>query len=231
MKTIPFWLMPGSWGLKGRTRQIAEAEYNLTGYALDAELARINAGEDQGAYQLAMIDVDFKHGKIDAHEAERRKAELSHAEGGEDLKLALLTIDLKHRKIDQYTYDTEISIAGKEGPDLEIAKLDVDLKHNKISAMEYDRKRADVLNEPYMAMPKISWDPKDASKTYFELDYNEPFVHWLELNGYTGTEEQVINRWLNDVCNSVLDEMVSQEPDFVRTVRTVRRDDGKTEHS
>lgn len=231
MKTIPFWLMPGSWGLKGRTRQIAEAEYHLSGYALDAELAKINAVDDDAAYQLAMIDVDFKHKKIDAHEADRRRAELTLDNDSAALRLALLEIDLKHKKIDQYAYDVELACIGKEGPDLELAKLDVEFKHNKISAMEYDRKRADLLNEPYMAMPKISWDPKDQSKTYFELDYNEHFVNWLELNGYNGTEEQIINKWLNDVCNSVLDEMVSQEPEFIKTVRTVRRDDGKTEHS
>jgi len=196
---IPFSMMPGSWGLKGKTRAIAEAEYNHTGYDLEYALAKINI-EDPVELDSKMADVDLKYGKIDQYEADRRKT-----------RAALI----------------------KEGDEksLEAALLDVDLKHGKLTQQEYERKRADLLDEPYMAMPKISWDPADPSKTYFELDYNEQFVAFLEENGYVGSEEDIINKWLNDVCNSILDEMVIDQPDFVRTVRTVRRDDGKTEHS
>lgn len=198
-KKIPFGLLPASWGLKGKTRQIAEAEYLYDGYELECELIRIN-NDDPRLQEQLMVDVDLKHGKIDQYEADRRRARLSLAPNSDDRLI-------------------------------EAAMLDVDLKHGKISQPEHDRKRADIVGEPYMAMPKISWDPADPSKTYFELDYNEHFVRFLETNGYAGTEEEIINRWLNDVCSSVLDEMASSEPEFVRTVRTVRRGDGKTEHS
>jgi hypothetical protein len=46
-----------------------------------------------------------------------------------------------------------------------------------------------------------------------------------------GSDEDCINRWLNDVCNSVLNEMAPSDPEFVSAVRKVRREDGKTEHS
>lgn len=196
---IPFHLLPASWGLKGKTRQIAEAEYLYTGYELERELAKINI-DDQTELDLAMVKIDLKHGKIDEYEADRRQARITTAKEA----------------------DEKVS---------EMAMLDADLKHNKISQQEYDRKKADILGEPYMAMPKISWDPADPSKTFFELDYNDHFVRYLEQHGYTGSEEDIINRWLNDVCGSVMDEMAEKEPEFVRTVRTVRRDDGKTEHS
>ena len=42
MAKLPFWIFPGSWGLSGKTRKIAEAEYYFTGYELDIELAKIN---------------------------------------------------------------------------------------------------------------------------------------------------------------------------------------------
>ena len=198
-KKIPFGLLPASWGLKGKTRQIAEAEYLYEGYELECELVRINH-DDPVEQEKKIIDIDLRHNKIDQYEADRRRARLE------------LPTDHDERL-------------------LEAAMLTVDLKHGKISQTEHDRKHADLLGEPYMAMPKISWDPTDPSKTYFELDYNEHFVRFLETNGYTGTEEEIINRWLNDVCSSVLDEMAVNEPEFVRTVRTVRRGDGKTEHS
>lgn len=196
---IPFNLLPASWGLKGKTRQIAEAEYLYEGYELERELVKINV-EDQVDREVGFIEIDLKHGKIDQYEADRRKARLS------------ISPDADEKQV-------------------EATMLDVDLKHSKVSQQEYDRKRADLLGEPYMAMPKISWDPADLSKTFFELDYNEHFIRFLEANGYVGSEEEIINRWLNDVCYSVLDEISATEPEFVRTVRTIRRNDGKTEHS
>ena len=41
MFKIPFNWMPGSFGLKGRTRDIAQAEYELTGYELERRLLDI----------------------------------------------------------------------------------------------------------------------------------------------------------------------------------------------
>ena len=196
---IPFRLLPASWGLKGKTKLIAEAEYTLQGYELDVALAKINADGNEDILAKSMIQVELNHNKLDQYEADRR--------------LAKLSID----PADEKALDAKL--------------LEVDFIHKKISQIEYDRKQADILEQPYMAMPKISWDPADPSKTYFELDYNKHFVQFLEANGYVGAEEDIINRWLNDVCSSVLDEMVPNEPEFVRTVRTVRRNDGKTEHS
>lgn len=196
-RLIPFNLLPAAWGLTGKSRKIAEAEYYYDGYDLEVELALIDHG-DSVEYNKALIAIDLKHNKIDQLEADRKLAKLKHPEGSVELEVAL---------------------------------LEVSRKHEMISQIDYDKKRADLLEEPFMAMPKISWDPIDPSKTYFELDYNEHFVKYLERNGYVGTEEEIINRWLNDVCLSVLDEVAPAENEFVKTVRTVRRSDGKTEHS
>ena len=194
---IPFGFLPASWGLKGKSRQIAEAEYNLEGYDLEVALALIEHSNST-EYNKALIAIDLKYKKIDQLEADRKLARLQHPENSNELEVAL---------------------------------LEVNFKHNIISQIDFDKKRAEILEEPYMAMPKISWDPIDPSKTYFELDYNEHFVHFLEQNGYVGSEEEIINRWLNDVCLSVLDDVAPIDNEFVKTVRTVRRNDGKTEHS
>lgn len=193
---IPFNILPASWGLKGKTRKIAEAEYYLSGYDLDIELARIELGSDSDEFKRKVIDIDYRYNKISEYE--------------KDCRL-------------QNEFGDKTAMA--------IGLLDVDLKHNKISQQEYDRKRADLLNEPYMAMPKISWDPNDSSKTFFELDYNDAFVQWLRANGYQGSDEECINRWLNDVCNSVLNEMAPNDPELANNVRRIRREDGLTEHS
>jgi hypothetical protein len=195
---IPFNLLPASWGLKGKSRQIAEAEYYLAGYELDVELAKIEHGIDTANYNKQVILIDRQYNRIDQYTADVKLSELEHA-GNENA-------------------------AG-------LTKLDIDLKYDRISQQDFDRKRADLLGEPYMAMPKISWDPVDPSKTYFELDYNQAFVEYLRENGYVGIDEDVINKWLNDVCSSILSEMAPVDPEFVSNVRRVRRDDGKVEHS
>ena len=195
---IPFNLLPASWGLKGKSRQIAEAEYYLSGYELDMKLAEIEHGTDTPGFNKQAILIKREYSRIDQYTADVLLSELEHA-GNENA-------------------------AG-------LTKLDIDLKYDRISQQDFDRKRADLLGEPYMAMPKISWDPVDPSKTYFELDYNQPFVEYLRENGYVGIDEEVINKWLNDVCSSILSEMAPVDPEFVSNVRKVRRDDGKVEHS
>jgi len=197
MNKIPFSWLPASWGLKGKSRELAEAEYYLTGYDLDVAKARIEHGLDSPAFTKSVLDIDLAYGKISGYDRDTRLAEIDQAD--------------------------ETALA--------LAKLDVDLKHNRISAQEHERKTADIKNEPYMAMPKISWDPVDPSKTFFELDYNDAFVQSLRVNGYQGSDEDCINRWLNDVCNSILSEMAPTDPEFVTNVRRIRREDGKTEHS
>ena len=192
---IPFGLLPASWGLKGKSREIAKAEYELRGYELELRLVEINHDEDP---------IAFKRNKLD--------------------------IDLKYKKIEQYNYDLEYATLGKEGPEADIAKLAVDLKHGRITDQEYERRGADARGEPWIAMPKISWDPINPSKTYFELDYNDHFIGFLRDNGYVGADDECINRWLNDVCYSVLEEMDQPEPEMINTVRKIRLPDGKTEH-
>ena len=194
--SVPFGLLPASWGLKGKSREIAKAEYELRGYELELRLVEINHDEDP---------IAFKRNKLD--------------------------IDLKYKKIEQYNYDLEYATLDKEGPEADIAKLDVDLKHGRITDQEYERRGADARGEPWIAMPKISWDPINPSKTYFELDYNDHFMGFLRDNGYVGADDECINRWLNDVCYSVLEEMDQPEPEMINTVRKIRLPDGKTEHS
>jgi len=41
-KLIPFWMMPASWGLSGKSRLKAKAEYELTGIDLKKELRFID---------------------------------------------------------------------------------------------------------------------------------------------------------------------------------------------
>ena len=59
---VPFGMMPASWGLKGKTRAIAEAEYYYEGNELEEILATLNADTDIDK-EVAKLDVQFKNGQ------------------------------------------------------------------------------------------------------------------------------------------------------------------------
>ena len=60
---IPFWMLPASWGLKGKTREIAEAEYYHEGQELEEKLAEINATTPEEK-EIAKLAVKLKHEEI-----------------------------------------------------------------------------------------------------------------------------------------------------------------------
>ena len=72
---LPFSMMPASWGLKGKTRAVAEAEYYYEGDELEEILAEINADSD-GDKELAKLEVQLKNGKIGQYEFDKKVAEI-----------------------------------------------------------------------------------------------------------------------------------------------------------
>lgn len=173
------------------------------------------------------------------HKGMQLEIELAKLNLGEDTKaytVAKLDIDLKFNKIDQQTYDYEkisIEYPNKESKDYKVAKLDLDRKYKLIEEAVYQKDRSDLLEEPYVGIPNLKFDPQNPSGCYFELDYNKYFVKFLEENGYTGiNDEAIVNRWFNDVCLSVVEELyqnnTEERPEII--VKKVKLEDGKTEH-
>ena len=74
-KKIPFSMMPASWGLKGKSRAIAEAEYYYEGEDLEKALAEIDA-ETEDEKVLSALEIDLKNERIGKHEYDKRKAEI-----------------------------------------------------------------------------------------------------------------------------------------------------------
>jgi hypothetical protein len=72
-KLIPFKMLPASWGLSGKTRQVAEAEYYYEGKDLEVKLAEIHASTEEEA-TLAKLDIDLKHEDITEAEYQKQSA-------------------------------------------------------------------------------------------------------------------------------------------------------------
>ena len=57
---------------------------------------------------------------------------------------------------------------------------------------------------PWVKVVNVHFDPKDPTKGYFELDWNQEFVNMLGEAGYAGpNSEAIVDLWFNDLCRSV----------------------------
>ena len=70
---LPFSMMPASWGLNGKSRLRAEAEYYYAGEDLEKKLAVIDADNEDEA-QIAELRVDLKNENIGKVEFEKKVA-------------------------------------------------------------------------------------------------------------------------------------------------------------
>ncbi len=96
------WL-PAHWGLKGKSRDIAQAEYELEGYELEKRLLEIKADEiEPRELSKKQIELEFKHKRITQIEMLRQLTELITDETQK--KLALLELDVKEGKIGDIEY-------------------------------------------------------------------------------------------------------------------------------
>lgn len=185
---IPFDLLPTSWGLKGKSRQRARAEYELVGYELACKLAEIDS-VDELDLQLRLLDIKLQYKILTEYDHAHQKAEL-----------CLSDVALSEQK------------------------LLVDLKYNRISKQQYDKQLADIKNEPWVCITDVKWNPNDPSRSYFELDYNEYFIHLLRAHDYHGTTpEELVEKWLNQVCKSVAWDMELEDPGFVSEALNIRK--------
>lgn len=103
MFKLPFGYLPGHWGLAGKTKEIAKAEYELTGYDLERRLLELTREDlDLKEYTKRHINLNFKHGKITESDHVRQHIALM-----DDEKLkskATLELDHKEGKIGELEY-------------------------------------------------------------------------------------------------------------------------------
>lgn len=174
-RLIPFKLLPASWGLVGKSRAIAEAEYYLVGEELERRLLEINYDSllpEQALHQSKeSLKLDLKYGKISEY----------------DYHDHLATLDATSPE------------------DAELRRLKVKLDHGKVSITDYEKAVAEIKKEPWVNIIKMDLDEQKATAGYIELDWNDHFVKMLSDNGYVGrSDEDLVNKWFNDVCRTVL---------------------------
>ena len=108
MFKLPFGTLPGHWGLKGKTREIAKAEYELEGYELEKKLHSLKKDEmDDVDWKRKDWDIDLKNGKIDNSAYNRLL--LTLIADDKQRTLAELELDFREGKIKELEYGKRVA--------------------------------------------------------------------------------------------------------------------------
>jgi hypothetical protein len=235
---IPFKFLPASWGLKGKTRELAQAEYELDGYQLEMKLAEINHRGNDTDLKLAKLKIDYRYSAISAREYREKVAHINLT--GDALQKELLDTQRDYGDLTALEYKTQvIKLMVAEGVDQELEMNEVNFEHGVITEAEFNKRQATIKGEPYIAVINSNFKPEDKlDGLYFEFDWNDLWIEELKAAGYQGfTDDQIVERWFQDLCRGVADSG-DQEDDGQpipfnsgRTINKVRRDGGPTEYS
>lgn len=151
-------------------------------------------------------------------------------------ELKLLGIDKKYGLVSDYEHDKKyVEISCKDASDLEQELLTVELRHNKITALEYEKQTATLKKEPWVHADVRVPNARKPFQGYFDIDWNNYFIEFLESEGFTGeTEEILIERWLKELNSNLMHESGVDDPyEDGGKIKTKRKplDDARAEYS
>lgn len=217
-RLIPFRWMPGSWGLRGKFYDEAEALYYLDGEALDRRLIDIKI-DDPEAKRRAHLDIDLKYGRIDAHEHDMKLL------GKTPSKIEVAEVNLRHGLIDQYEFDKTVAMQTEDEQQRQIALLEVEAKHGNKTAQEVEKEIATIRGEPWVGMIESKYDAEYGAEGFrIKLDWNDHWISLLRRSGYEGfSDDDIIKQWFADVSREAEEEEMKVIP--FNSGRVVSRDD------
>lgn len=127
---------PAHWGLAGRSREIAKAEYELSGYDLEKRLLEIKREDySENEYSKKITELEYKFKKIDQFQYYRELAKTINDDT--QRSLALLELDLREGKVTQIEYDKEFATIKNE-PWVTVIKMDFVKKGSLEGSFELD---------------------------------------------------------------------------------------------
>ena len=232
-RLIPFWVMPGSWGLSGKTKQRAEAEYYFDGYELDTEIATID-NDDEFDLKKAQAAVELKHKKITESEYDIALAEIEYEieETPENMQ-AIIEAKFAGEVITEKEHDYGIA----ELRDDEGTWLGVKHKHGELTDREFCKSMANLREEPWVDFIEIEIDEKTGVLKSFELDWNAKFIEVIKAEGHVApTDEGCVDLWLTQTSRNIaLEELhgtglFDDDSEESYQLKKKRLDDGNTEY-
>lgn len=142
MFKLPFEWMPGSWGLKGKTREIAKAEYELSGKNLEFRLLELKKDElTTDEYNKKLWDLEIKYGIITQDQYNRLL--ITQVKDEKQKALIELELDLKDSKIGDLEYGKKLATIKNE-PWVNVVSMDFGGKTALEGSFELDWNEAFV---------------------------------------------------------------------------------------
>lgn len=232
-RIIPFGLWPSAWGLKGKTRRRAEAEYYSDGYELDCRVALIDF-DDNKELRQALAKVDLKHEKITESKFAVIMAQIEYDFEPIDLNEQFI-IEAKYENGDISEKQHDYAIA--EMRDDEGTWLGVKHKHGEITTNEFGKGMATLRGEPWVSYEEIEIDKKTGNLTSFELDWNKHFIDVIKAEGHVaGSDEGCVDLWLTQMSRNIaLEELhgtgvFDSDAEESYELKKKRLDGGKSEY-
>lgn len=217
MSLIPFGIFPGHWGLKGKTREIAKAEYELSGYELECALCHIN-NDDETQYKLKKADIDYAYGKISSYEHDLAHVVVKYS--GVERELEIAKLDLSNGRISEKQYDYLcVDLSDDSDLDKSIKKIELSYKHHEKTEKERDKEIANLKGEPWCDI-RIIPEKDDPRGGYFDVDYNDAFIEKLHEIGYLlPNKDDVLDLYITDFCKSISMSSVKATMDIMDQIK------------
>lgn len=184
-RRMPFGWAPSHWGLKGKLREVAKAEYELDGEELERELLRINAlGRTEEEVMKASLVLDKKYGKLTEEQYDHKLLDLRAEELDEkELKLEKLKLDKKYGKVNEDEYKKQRATILDE-PYVRFTEIQTDPSNPSIGAIALD------YNQAFIA-------------------YLEEHGY-----GPAPNPEQIVDEWFTELCKNIALESFDGVGDF-----------------
>jgi hypothetical protein len=108
MFKLPFGTLPGHWGLAGKTREIAKAEYELEGYDLEVRLHDLKKDDMEfDDWQRKRWDIDVKHFRMTP--AIYKRMLVTQIKDDKQRALAELELDHAEGKVQELDYSKKLA--------------------------------------------------------------------------------------------------------------------------
>lgn len=136
MFKIKYGLLPGHWGLKGKTRDIAQAEYELTGAALEKRLLDIKKDElTEEEYNRKLWDIELKYKEIDENTYHTKLIGL--IKDDKQRTIATLELDFRNGGMTRLEYEKATATVNGE-PWVTVLNMDFNKKTSLEGSFELD---------------------------------------------------------------------------------------------
>ncbi len=119
----------------------------------------------------------------------------------------------------EYYYDGQdlekkkIELSSESDSEKDIKFLRLELNANRITEVEFSKEQANILEKPWVNVVSVGFDKNNVQDGFFELDWNKWFIKVLEESEFQGiSEEDLVNHWLQTVCQNIALEDIIDEP-------------------